>query len=251
MKLPLLSLLLLANLRGCLAQLPGGPAAAETPATPIFSAPAYHATLRHFALRRQQLAARYRQAATPAARRVCLQQARELLLTTLDSTIFPAWEGTPWAFYGQSWEPRQGTIACGYFVTTTLHDAGLRLQRTLLAKQASEVIIKNLTAEPYIHRYRDLSQAEFVREVQQLGPGLYVLGLDYHAGFLRVREGGAVQMIHASYLGTGAVTLEAADSAEALASKYRVVGKVSADDALLRAWLLGQPLAVRGATVRK
>ncbi|RTQ48868.1 hypothetical protein EJV47_14825 [Hymenobacter gummosus] len=246
----LLLLALLPSLRSCLAQLPGGPAAAEAPAA-VFSAPAYRATLHRFAARRQRLAARYRQAGTAAGRRACLAEARTLLLTALDSTIFPAWEGTPWAFYGQSWEPRRGTIACGYFVTTTLHDAGLKLQRSLLAKQASEVIIKNLTAEANIHRYRDLSQADFVRAVQQLGPGLYVLGLDYHAGFLRVREGGAVQMIHSSYLGTAAVTLEAADSAEALDSKYRVVGKVSADDALLRAWLLGQPLAVRGASVRK
>lgn len=239
--------LLLSGLRGCAAQ----PSAPEAPAAPRFSLPAYRATLQSWAARRARLAARYRQVPTPAARRACLRQARELLLTALDSTIFPAWEGTPWAFYGQSWEPRRGTIACGYFVTTTLHDAGLRLQRSLLAKQASEVIIKNLTAEEHIYRYRGLDQQEFVRQVQALGPGLYVLGLDFHAGFLRVHEGGAVQMVHSSYLGPATVTREAADAAEALASNYRVVGKVSADDALLRAWLQQQPLAVRGATVRK
>ena len=249
MKFVLLSsLLLLAGLRGCPAQ-PSAPA--DAPTAPAFSLPAYQATLRALATRRAGLAAEYRHAATPAARRECLQRARVLLLTALDSTIFPAWEGTPWAFYGQSWQPRNGTIACGYFVTTTLHDAGLRLQRSLLAKQASEVIIKNLTDEKHIHRYRDVDQQEFVRQVRALGPGLYVLGLDFHAGFLRVHDNGAVQMVHSSYLAPATVTREAADSAEALASKYRVVGKVSADDALLRAWLLQQPLAVHGATVKK
>lgn len=247
MKSVLVSSLLMAGLRGCLAQ----PSAPEAPTVTAFSLPTYQATLRSFAARRAGLAAEYRQAPTPAARKECLQRARTLFLTALDSTIFPAWEGTPWAFYGQSWQPRSGTIACGYFVTTTLHDAGLRLQRTLLAKQASEVIIKNLTAEDYIYRYRGLDQQEFVRQVQALGPGLYVLGLDFHAGFLRVHDNGAVQMVHSSYLGPATVTREAADSAEALDSKYRVVGKVSADDALLRAWLLQQPLAVHGATVKK
>ncbi|MGI4874052.1 MAG: hypothetical protein ACRYFX_23075 [Janthinobacterium lividum] len=216
-----------------------------------YSAPAYKATLHRLAQRRTHLAARYTQARTATARAACLKQARQLFLTSLDSTIFPAWEGTPWAFYGQSWEPRQGTIACGYFVTTALHDTGLRLQRTLLAKQTSECIIKNLTSEPYIHRYHGLSQLEFVHEVAALGPGLYVLGLDFHAAFLRVREGGAVQMVHSSYVGPGTVVREAADSSPALESKYRVVGKVSADDAFLRHWLLGQALAVRGATVKE
>lgn len=215
-----------------------------------YSAPAYRATLHHFDQRRAALAARYQHATTPAARATCLADARELWLTALDSTVFPAWEGTPWDFYGSSWEPRQGSIACGYFVTTALHHTGLRLQRTLLAKQAATVIIRNLTTEAHMHRYRGLSQAEFVQEMRQLGPGLYVLGLDYHVGFLRVREGGAVQMVHSSYAGAGGVVREAADSSPALESQARVVGKISDDPALLRAWLLGTPLVPRGCTVK-
>ena len=215
-----------------------------------YSAPVYRATLHQFDLRRAELAARYQQATTPVARATCLADARELWLTALDSTVFPAWEGTPWDFYGQSWEPRQGSIACGYFVTTALHHTGLRLQRTLLAKQTSETIIKNLTTEAHITRYRGMSQANFVQKVRACGPGLYVVGLDYHVAFLRVREGGAVQMVHSSYTGAGGVVREAADSSPALESSYRVLGKISADDALVRAWLLRQPLAVRGATVK-
>jgi hypothetical protein len=218
--------------------------------TTDYSAPAYRATLLRFDQRRIALAARYRRATTPAARATCLAAARMLWLTALDSTVFPAWEGTPWGFYGQSWEPRQGSIACGYFVTTALHDAGLRLPRTLLAKQAATVIIRNLTTEAHMHRYRGLSQPAFVQEMRLLGPGLYVLGLDYHVGFLRVREGGAVQMVHSSYTGAGGVVREAADSSAALESAARVVGKISDDPALLRAWLLGTPLVAHGCTVK-
>ncbi len=222
---------------------------AQQPATG-YSAVAYRATLHRFDQRRVGLAARYRRATTPAGRTACLAEARELWLTALDSTVFPAWESTPWSFYGQSWEPRQGSIACGYFVTTALHDAGLRLQRSLLAKQAATVIIRNLTTEAHMHRYRGLSQADFVQEMRQLGPGLYVLGLDYHVGFLRVREGGAVQMVHSSYTGAGGVVREAADSSPALESQARVVGKISDDTDLLRAWLLSTPLVARGCTVK-
>ena len=222
---------------------------AQQPATD-YSAAAYRATLHHFDLRRTELAATYQKATTPAVRAACLAEARELWLTALDSTVFPAWEGTPWDFYGQSWEPRQGSIACGYFVTTALHHTGLRLQRTLLAKQTSENIIKNLTTEAHISRYRGISQGDFVQKVRAQGPGLYVVGLDYHVAFLRVREGGAVQMVHSSYTGAGGVVREAADSSLALESKYRVLGKISADDALVKAWLLSRPLAVHGATIK-
>lgn len=254
MKISILALLLLAGLRGCFAQTvaPDTAAGIHTPAElAAYSAPTYRATLRRFDARRLRLAGRYRSATTPAARAARISEARELFLTELDSTVFPAWEGTPWAFYGTTWEPRRGSIACGYFVTTTLHDAGLRLQRTVLAKQASEVIIKNLTSEAHIYRYWGLEQADFVQQVRALGPGLYVLGLDFHAAFLRVREGGAVQMVHSSFVGPGAVVREAAESSDALTSKYRVVGKISADDVFVRHWLLGQALAVHGATVKE
>ncbi|MDQ2773161.1 MAG: hypothetical protein M3Y54_21970 [Bacteroidota bacterium] len=255
MRILVITTLLLAGLRGCFGQTappdsattgPDGPAALAP-----FSAPVYRATLRRFDARRRQLATHYRRAGTASRRAACLRSARELFLTELDSTIFPAWEGTEWAFYGTTWEPRRGSIACGYFVTTSLHDAGLRLQRTVLAKQTSETIIKNLTSEAHITRYRGLSQAEFVAQARLQGPGLYVLGLDFHAAFLRVRENGAVQMVHSSYVGTGAVVREAAESSAALPSNYRVLGKVSADEVLLRHWLLGEALAVHGATVKE
>ena len=215
-----------------------------------YSAPVYKASLRELTTQRTALAASYLKATTPAARTTALNKARQLWLKSLDMTVFPAWEGTPWSFYGNSWAPRQGSIACGYFVTTALFDTGLRLQRTLLAKQGSEKLIKNLTTEDHITRYRHISQADFVRRVSALGPGLYVVGLDFHVAFLRVREGGAVQVVHASWISPAKVIREAADSSPALGSKYRVVGKLSADDNLLKAWLLGQVLAVHGATVK-
>ena len=115
-----------------------------------------------------------------------------------------------------------------------VHDAGLHLRRTRLAKPASEVIIKNLTSEAHISRYRGLTPAGFVRRVQALGPGLCVLGLDFHVAVLRGRAGGAVQLVHSSCVGTGAVGREAVDTGAALVSNYRVVGKTLASNSGLR-----------------
>ena len=42
-----------------------------------------------------------------------------------------------------------------------------------------------------------------------------MLGLGFHVAFLRVREGGAVQLVHSSYVGLGAVVRKAADTSEA------------------------------------
>nr|GFD12299.1 hypothetical protein [Tanacetum cinerariifolium] len=92
---------------------------------------------------------------------------------------------------------------------------------------AATVIIRNLTTEAHMHRYRGISQDDFVREMRQLGPGLYVLGLDYHVGFLRVREGGAVQMVHSSYTGAGGVSDDAVEAHLLARGQHGILGMVA------------------------
>ena len=196
----------------------------------------YPQQLQTLATRRTALAARYQQARTTTAKAAILQQARRLLVASLDTAIWPAWYGTPWAFYGTTQVPQQDSIACGYFVTTTLRDAGLRLDRVALAKTTSEKLIQSLTDEGHIRRYRMVPLGQFVRQVQQLGDGLYLVGLDFHVGFLRVK-GGQVRFIHSTYLGQGQVVNEEAATSAALRSRYRVVGRISADPRLLESWL--------------
>src|SRR5439155_7363595 len=89
-----------------------------------------------------------------AARR---DRARRVLVAALVDDLVPAWAGTPWDYYGTSTKPRQGAIACGYFVTTVLEHLGLRLPRARLAQQASEVIVRSLVVgDGPILRYRDV-----------------------------------------------------------------------------------------------
>jgi hypothetical protein len=40
---------------------------------------------------------------------------------SLSKTIFPHWYGTVWDYNGYTNTPKNGVIACGYFVSTTLN----------------------------------------------------------------------------------------------------------------------------------
>jgi hypothetical protein len=66
----------------------------------------------------------------------------------------------------------QGNIACGYFVTTVLRDAGMLLNRVKLSQCASEEMIQQLCSKNNISRYSNLPLAEFTRTVSSKEPGL-------------------------------------------------------------------------------
>lgn len=125
-------------------------------------------------------------------------------------------------------------MACGYFVTTLLQQAGLDLDRVALAECASETMIKSLVQEKYVHRYRRLNYDRFLQAIKQLGEGVYIVGLDYHTGFIICRAG-RVFFLHSAPPG---VQLQNAEDASFLAfSTYRVVARLRDDTKLLEHWL--------------
>ena len=141
--------------------------------------------------------------------------------------------------------PQQGKIACGYFVSTVLRDAGWRVQRARLAQQASENIILSLTTDPYVKRFRRVAISDFVTAVKQWGVGIYVVGLDIHTGFI-VNTGSEVYFIHSSYVEPFTVVRERARESKILAaSNYRVLGKVIADEVFIEKWLLRKEIVTR------
>lgn len=185
---------------------------------------------------RSHLAKQYKLAQTHSQRTKVLNQARQAFITA-NTSLAPYWYGTPWSFHGTSQTPQQGSIACGYFVTTLLEDAGLKVQRAKLAQQASENIIKSLTTEKHIKRFHNTSLKEFVTTVDNWGAGLYVVGLDFHVGLIW-HDGTTVHFIHSTYVHPKATFSELADQSPVLASsKYRVIGKISDDDQLIKKWL--------------
>jgi hypothetical protein len=204
--------------------------------TPVnISKESYASRLKSLAVERQRLAEEYRKAA--GNKQEILENARRVFVSSIAQNIFPSWYGTDWDFNGVTETPREGKIACGYFVTTVLRDAGLRLNRVSLAQQASENIIKSLTAASFIKRFHDAPIEKFVDEVKKSGPGLYVVGLDIHVGFI-LNSGEEVYFLHSSYVEPSEVIREKAVESPILrSSRYRVIGKISADDQLMTKWL--------------
>jgi hypothetical protein len=194
---------------------------------------------------RVKLASRYQQATSEAERVWIVAQARETVIRSIYTKIFSNWYGTGWDFNGTTEVPRQGKIACGYFVSTVLRDAGWRVQRARLAQQASENIIMSLTGEPYIKRFRHVAIGDFVKTVKEWGAGIYVVGLDIHTGFI-VNDGDEVYFVHSSYVEPFAVVKEMAlDSKILQSSEYRVLGKITADEGLIAKWLLKKEIVTR------
>ena len=163
-------------------------------------------------------------------------------LITKDLPTF--WYGTPWDYSGTTELPNEGHIACGYYVSTMLRDAGFEVERRKLAQQASEKIVKTLVSEKYIKRFSRKKIKPFLEEMDKLGEGLYIVGLDTHVGFLLV-EDGKKQFIHSARTTKGVVNENAWSSKVLIRSKYRIVGKLLPNDEVVEKWLIGESFYVQ------
>jgi hypothetical protein len=166
-----------------------------------------------------------------------IDSARAYLFDVITQEIFPAWHGTKWDFNGTTTTPRTGYIACGYFVTTTLEDAGFQLPRVRWAQMASETMILEMTSD--VKRYSNKPVAQVESDVLARGPGLYIVGLDNHVGFI-VNDSGTVRFVHANYykplIGVMSERLDSDNPCRN--SRYRIVGKILGDR-MIKAWLEG------------
>lgn len=167
------------------------------------------------------------------------QTARTTLLSYLEESAFPAWEGTTWDFYGTTTTPREGKIACGYYVTTVLEQAGFHLERVLLAQQASAWLVSTVARGTRVDWIRPADNADAVKEIRKrFGDGLVVIGFDYHVGFLRL-DGDRASFCHSSFIEPGSVTCEDPVPSGAFASRTYVVAD-ALNDRVLDDWILGR-----------
>lgn len=151
---------------------------------------------------------------------------KQLILNYLRDSLFTCWLGTSWDFYGTTQEPGKGKIACGYFVTTLLRDMGASVNRIKHAQCASEEMIKTVCIKNTVQRYSNENISSFIEKIKLSGTGLYIVGLDFHTGFI-LNDGEDVYFIHANYAGRKEVTKEIAIQSTVLSSSnYKVTGKV-------------------------
>lgn len=188
---------------------------------------------------------RRRFVASPGARSRRYAALEAELLHRVDR-LFASWIGSRWGLgLPQSTVPDKGKTNCGVFVAVVLRDAGFRLPIWKFNRQVAYHGIKSLAPRSKIRYLHGTSMKTFTERVRAMGPGLYVIGLDFHIGFLRVKPNGDVRFVHGSYI-THRVMDEPAQSAVPIVqSRYRMVGKIL-QPALLRAWLKRRPIKVLG-----
>lgn len=146
------------------------------------------------------------------------------LISYLMDSLVPCWYGTPWDYNGITEVPGEGKIACGYLVTTTLRDAGMKINRFKMAQCVSQNLLYDLCKDH--KRYSDKSLDYFVQDVEKTGYGLYIVGLDNHTGYL-FNDGKDVWFIHSGlYPPKCALKEKAINSITLKNSRYRVFGRI-------------------------
>lgn len=196
----------------------------------------YEVAKKEVVARQARLGRAFRDAGAATERSALVAQARLFLEDVIARQLLPAWTGTPWDYNGTSQQPGVGSIACGYFVTTVLRDAGFRIDRAGLARLPAEQLIRSVCESTDVTRFSDAPAPEFVAAVQRQGTGLFLVGLDYHVGFL-VNDGRELRFVHSTVVGSGEVVDEPAlVSIPLVHSRYRVVGRLLGDRSV-KAWL--------------
>ena len=117
----------------------------------------------------------------------------EYLMISLRDSLFNYWEGTKWDYNGITERPREGKIACGYFVSTSLQDLGYNLNRRKMAQQASSKIVNAFCSQ--IKRFSGNDLKAFQNYLEESEDGMFILGLDKHVGFIS-KEGNEFYFIH-------------------------------------------------------
>ena len=194
---------------------------------------------------RLELGARYKKAKTAADRGSVEHDARVVLEESLPA-LMRCWLGTPWDFSGTAEGPGKGKIACGYFVATVLKDAGFRVDRYKLAQQPSENIMRSFVAKDSCSLTVGQPYDAFADGLAAAEPGVYIVGLDTHVAFMVV-GGDGFRFIHSSGSAPWCVVDEGRRDAVVLRrSNWRMLGNFTGDPAVVRSWLQGGRIEVKG-----
>ena len=168
-----------------------------------------------------------------------LNTSKQLITYNLTYTIIPFWYGTKWSFDGFTEVPKQGTVACGYFVSTTLSHAGFKLNRYKLAqkdpKKEAELLQINGVIE-VIEKSPSELKKYFIDTKKD---GLYFVGLDFHVGYL-LKENNEVFFIHSNYINHEGVKKEPITESKAFVSKKYYIVAITENEKLVEKWILNE-----------
>ncbi len=170
-----------------------------------------------------------------------------LFTDILLNRIIPYWYGTKWSFDGHTSIPKQGRIACGYFVSTTLKDVGLNINRYKLAQQSPGDEAKTINlGKPVLVIKDSLKEARISELNKIMKEGIYFIGFDrYHVGYILKRHG-EVFLIHSNYLNPEVgVEIEPIENSMVFSSYPTIyVAEISTNKRLLKKWLINEKIEV-------
>ncbi len=150
--------------------------------------------------------------------------------------IIPYWYGTEWDFDGHTSTPKNGKIACGYFVSTTLYHMGLKLNRYKLAQQDPLHEAKSIAmADQNLTTYHVDDQNTMLEMLKEISDGLYFVGLDYHVGYLYKKDN-VNYFIHSNFI-EDKVMIELAESSLAFNSEMYYLSRISKNRELMVKWI--------------
>ena len=168
-----------------------------------------------------------------------LNTTKQLITNNLTSTIIPFWYGTKWSFDGFTEIPKQGTVACGYFVSTTLSHAGFKLNRYKLAQKDPKKEAELLKIDGAIE-VLEKSPSELKKYfIDTKKDGLYFVGLDFHVGYL-LKENNEVYFIHSNYINHEGVKKEPITASKAFVSKKYYIVSITENEKLVEKWILNE-----------
>ena len=172
-----------------------------------------------------------------------IKETGEYLYNNLLNGIIPYWYGTPWNFDGYSDVPNKGTIACGYFVSTTLKHLGFNLNRFKIAQKYSLEIVELLCGKENVKSWSVQQFNEMSDYLKSNGDDVYIVGLSCHVGFLSI-ENDSLFFIHSSYINPLCVVKEYAELSPALLqSEVFVTGALFTNRNLINKWLRNEYIA--------
>lgn len=183
-------------------------------------------------------------ATTAEEKNAIVVKAQQYLAKALTKEIAPAWYGTYHDYNGAVNVPGgrdtvKESIACGYFVGTVLAHMDFNLDRKDLGRQNSPWLIKSVSHPIKTNTYWRKSHYAVVEDIVKEGPGVYVVGMDRHVGFI-IYDGEKTAFVH-SYKHVRSQRMS--ERSLFSISKWVMVGKtfgfkMTAD------WIHGRPITV-------
>lgn len=182
---------------------------------------------------RKQLSQSYKISSNKSA---TLIQIKDKFTNHLVNEIIPQWYETKWSFDGFTETPKKGTIACGYFVSTTLRDVGFNINRFKMAQKSPLEEAKIVACGNEIVTLRNKSKLELKNYFSTKKDGVYFIGLDFHVGYI-YKQGTNIHFINSNYIDNKGVIKEKIEDSKAIISDVYYITDITHNQKLVSKWL--------------